>query len=47
LDNAIFTVLAGDECNVLLAYIITVPFIGVLFLPLLGAFQRPAFSPCY
>ena len=29
--------------NVLLAYTITVPFMGAMFLPLLGAFQLPAF----
>lgn len=42
-ENAIVAAIVCGGRNVLLAYTITVPFMGVLFLPLLGAFQLPAF----
>ena len=43
-ENAIVAALVCGGRNVLLAYTITAPFMGVMFLPLLGAFQLPAFS---
>ena len=42
-ENAIVAALVCGGRNVLLAYTITVPFMGAVFLPLLGAFQLPAF----
>lgn len=42
-ENAIVAAIVCGGRNVLLAYTITVPFMGALFLPLLGAFQLPAF----
>ncbi len=42
-ENAIVAALVCGGRNVLLAYTITVPFMGAMFLPLLGAFQLPAF----
>lgn len=42
-ENAIVAAIVCGGRNVLLAYTITVPFMGTLFLPLLGAFQLPAF----
>ncbi len=42
-ENAIVAALVCGGRNLLLAYIITVPFMGAVFLPLLGAFQLPAF----
>ena len=42
-ENAIVAALVCGGRNVLLAYTITVPFMGVLFLPLMGAYQFPAF----
>lgn len=42
-EKAIVAALVCGGRNVLLAYTITVPFMGSLFLPLLGAFQFPAF----
>lgn len=42
-ENAIVAAIVCGGRNVLLAYIITVPFMGAMFLPLLGAFQLPAF----
>lgn len=42
-ENAIVAALVCGGRNVLLAYTITVPFMGTMFLPLLGAFQLPAF----
>ena len=43
-ENAIIAALVCGGRNVLLAYTITMPFMGAVFLPLLGAFQLPAFS---
>lgn len=42
-ENAIVAAIVCGGRNVLLAYTITVPFMGAMFLPLLGAFQLPAF----
>ncbi len=42
-ENAIVAALVCGGRNVLLTYTITVPFMGTMFLPLLGAFQLPAF----
>ena len=42
-ENAIIAALVCGGRNVLLAYTITMPFMGAVFLPLLGAFQLPAF----
>ncbi|WP_367106595.1 lantibiotic ABC transporter permease [uncultured Psychrobacter sp.] len=42
-ENAIVAALVCGGRNVLLTYTITVPFMGAMFLPLLGAFQLPAF----
>ena len=42
-ENAIVAALLCGGRNVLLAYTITAPFMGAMFLPLLGAFQLPAF----
>lgn len=42
-ENAIISALVCSGRNVLLAYIITTPFMGALFLPLIGAYQLPAF----
>ena len=42
-ENAIIAALVCGGRNVLLSYTITVPFMGAVFLPLLGAFQLPAF----
>ncbi|WP_019672019.1 hypothetical protein [Psychrobacter lutiphocae] len=42
-ENAIVAAIVCGGRNVLLAYTITVPFMGALFLPLLGAYQLPAF----
>lgn len=42
-ENAIIAALACGGRNVLLAYTITMPFMGALFLPLLGAYQLPSF----
>lgn len=42
-ENAIVAAIVCGGRNLLLAYTITVPFMGTLFLPLLGAFQLPAF----
>ena len=42
-ENAIIAALGCGGRNVLLAYTITMPFMGAVFLPLLGAFQLPAF----
>lgn len=42
-ENAIVAALVCGGRNVLLAYTITAPFMGTVFLPLLGAFQLPAF----
>ena len=43
-ENAIISALVCGGRNVLLAYTITTPFMGALFLPLLGAYQLPSFS---
>lgn len=43
-ENAIISALACGGRNVLLAYTITTPFMGALFLPLLGAYQLPSFT---
>ena len=42
-ENAIIAALVCGGRNVLLAYTITMPFMGAVFLPLLGAYQLPAF----
>lgn len=42
-ENAIISALACGGRNVLLAYTITMPFMGALFLPLIGAYQLPSF----
>ncbi|MGL5253356.1 MAG: lantibiotic ABC transporter permease [Moraxella sp.] len=42
-ENAIISALACGGRNVLLAYTITTPFMGAMFLPLLGAYQLPSF----
>ena len=42
-ENTIVAAIVCGGRNVLLAYTITVPFMGAMFLPLLGAFQLPAF----
>lgn len=42
-ENAIISALVCGGRNVLLAYTITTPFMGALFLPLLGAYQLPSF----
>lgn len=42
-ENAIIAALACGGRNVLLAYTITTPFMGALFLPLIGAYQLPSF----
>ncbi|MFW1531361.1 hypothetical protein ACEWAM_22890, partial [Vibrio parahaemolyticus] len=42
-ENAIVAALVCGGRNVLLSYTITVPFMGAVFLPLLGAFQLPMF----
>lgn len=42
-ENAIISALICGGRNVLLAYTITMPFMGALFLPLLGAYQLPSF----
>ena len=42
-ENAIISALACGGRNVLLAYTITTPFMGALFLPLIGAYQLPSF----
>ena len=42
-ENAIVAAIVCGGRNGLLAYTITVPFMGAMFLPLLGAFQLPAF----
>lgn len=42
-ESAIVAAIVCGGRNVLLAYTITVPFMGAMFLPLLGAFQLPAF----
>lgn len=43
-ENAIISALVCGGRNVLLAYTITTPFMGSMFLPLLGAFQLPSFT---
>lgn len=43
-EKAIISALACGGRNVLLAYTITMPFMGALFLPLLGAYQLPSFT---
>ncbi|MFW2176956.1 MULTISPECIES: lantibiotic ABC transporter permease [unclassified Moraxella] len=43
-ENAIISALACGGRNVLLAYTITTPFMGAMFLPLLGAYQLPSFT---
>lgn len=42
-ENAIISALACGGRNVLLAYTITTPFMGAMFLPLIGAYQLPSF----
>lgn len=42
-ENAIIAALVCGGRNVLLAYTITTPFMGSMFLPLLGAYQLPSF----
>lgn len=42
-ENAIIAALTCGGRNVLLAYTITMPFMGTMFLPLLGAYQLPSF----
>ena len=43
-ENAIIAALVCGGRNVLLAYTITTPFMGTMFLPLIGAYQLPSFS---
>ena len=42
-ENAIISALACGGRNVLLAYTITTPFMGAMFLPVIGAYQLPSF----
>lgn len=42
-ENAIISALVCGGRNVLLTYTIAIPFLGTMFLPLIGAFQLPAF----